>query len=266
MGKQEVNLERGRAVLEAVGVTFGYAKRPVLREVSVVCRAGEVVALVGPNGSGKSTLLRVLLGQLAGGGVVRWEGREVGKWGVKALAKRVAFLPQHPLWTPGQTVRDAIAMGRYPHLGVLGFESARDETVVRDAAMALGLEAETEREVETLSGGQRQRVFLARCLAQEPVALLLDEPDTFLDLKHAAAMAGTLRRLSRERNMMVLMACHNLHLAAAVAERVVLMDDGRVVAEGPPRAVITPENVGKVYGVKAVPWEAGGSWGVGVVY
>jgi iron complex transport system ATP-binding protein len=260
--------ERGsvRPKLEATNVTFAFDKRPVLRDVSLSCSSGEVVALLGPNGSGKSTLLRVLLGQLAGAGSVRWDGREVSRWPVKALAKKVAFLPQHPAWTPGQTLREAIALGRYPHLRLLGLESARDEQVVTESAVAMGLETELNRPVESLSGGQRQRVFLARCLAQEPEALLLDEPDTFLDLKHAAAMAGTLRRLARERQLIVLMACHNLHLAAAVADRVVLLNDGRVVVEGPPKAVITPEHVGRVYGVKTVAWENGPHWGIGVVY
>lgn len=256
-------------LLEASGVTFAYGKRPVLRGVGVSVGVGEVVALIGPNGCGKSTLLRVLMGQLRGAGSVRWEGQKIEEWrrgGGRQFARKVAFLPQHPTWVEGLTVLQAVGMGRYPHLGVLSLESARDEAVAREAAMAMGLETELGRRMEELSGGQRQRVFLARCLAQEPGALLLDEPDTFLDLRHAAVLAGTLRRLARDRKLAVVFASHDLHLAGAVADRVVMMNDGRVVAEGTPRAVLTPENIATTYGVQAVVWEEGKAWGVGVVY
>lgn len=253
-------------LLEAIGITFGYDKRPVLRDVSLSARPGEIVALLGPNGCGKSTLLKVLLGQARGAGTVRWDGRDIRQWSQRDLARRVAFLPQHPGYTEGQSVLQAVAVGRYPHLGLLGLESAHDAQVAHEAAVSLGLEAELHRPVESLSGGQRQRVFLARCLAQEPAALLLDEPDTFLDLRHAALLAGTLRRLARERKLTVVLASHDLHLAAALADRALLLDDGRVVAEGPPRAVLTPEHIARTYGVQAVPWQSGAAWGVGVIY
>lgn len=252
--------------LEASGVTFSFGRRPVLRDVAVTARAGEIVALLGPNGCGKSTLLRVLLGQLRGAGSIRWEGRDVKNWGTREFARRVAFLPQQPAYTPGQTVLQSVALGRYPHLGMLGLESAHDELIARNNAIALGLETELNRPVDNLSGGQRQRVFIARCLAQEPAALLLDEPDTYLDLRHSAILASILRRLAREHGLTVLLASHDLHLAAALADRVLLMNDGQVVAEGPPRAVLTRENVGNVYGVRSILWESGPSWGVGVIY
>lgn len=253
-------------LLEAVGLTFSYARRPVVRGVSLRARPGEIVALLGPNGSGKSTLLRMLLGQLRGAGVVKWEGREVRTWSGRQLARKVAFLPQHPTSLSGQTVGESIGMGRYPHLGLLGLESAGDVRAVEQAAKALGLESDLGRLIQTLSGGQRQRAYLARCLAQEPSALLLDEPDTFLDLRHSVQLGETLRHLAESRKIAVVMASHDLHLAAAVADRVVLLSDGQVMAEGPPRVVLTPELIQRVYGVPSVMWQHEGHWGIGVVY
>lgn len=247
--------EPGRILLESAGITFGYGRRPVLRGVSVSGRAGEVVALLGPNGCGKSTLLKVLLGQLKGAGTVRW-----------AKDTQPAFLPQHPTYIPGMTVWESILMGRYRQLGLLGVESRRDAHAARDAAETMGLQLELDRPMDELSGGQRQRVFLARCLAQEPGALLLDEPDTFLDLAHAVSLAKRLKALAGTGRMLVLLASHDLHLAGAIADRVVLMHDGAVLAEGPPRTVLTQERIAQAYGVGATVWEQAGSWGVAVKY
>jgi ABC-type cobalamin/Fe3+-siderophores transport system ATPase subunit len=260
------------------GITFSYGgsgnrrakARPVLRDVSLSARPGEVVALCGPNGCGKSTLLAVAMGRLKGSGNVRWTfdgaARDVTHWSRREMARKVAFLPQEPEWTPGQSVLAAVSMGRYARLGLLGVESERDERVARDSAIAMGLEGELDRRVEELSGGQRQRVFLARCLAQEPAVALLDEPDTYLDLKHAVALSRTLRKLATERGMTVVLASHDLHLAAAVADRIVLLSDGQVMAEGSPKAVLTEPKIKTAYGVDAITWEANGVWGVGVRY
>jgi iron complex transport system ATP-binding protein len=255
-----------RPLIEAINVTFAYAKRPVLRDLSVLVRPGEIVSLVGPNGCGKSTLLRLLLGQLHGSGKIRWDNKDLAQWSARDLARKTAYLPQHPTWTPGLSVLETITAGRYPHLGVLGVERERDERAARHAADLLGLSPDLAAPIDTLSGGQRQRTLLARCLAQEPAALLLDEPDTYLDLRASAALAGILRNLARDRNLAILMASHDLHLAAAIADRVLLLTDGTLIAEGPPRAVLTPENLERVYGVKSVLWQSDKAWGLGVVY
>lgn len=254
-----------RPVVEASSLTFAYGKRPVIREMSLSCKRGEIVSLVGPNGCGKSTLLRVLLGQLRGSGRIRWHEKALGEWSPKELARQAGYLPQHPTYTPGLSVLETVLTGRYAHLGLLGAERERDEHAARHAAELLGLSAELGSPVEALSGGQRQRVMLARCLAQEPSALLLDEPDTFLDLRSKASLASVLRTLSRDRQIAVLLASHDLHLAAAISDRVVLMTDGTVVAEGAPRAVLTPGNLQGVYGVQSVVWEARSAWGLGVI-
>jgi ABC-type cobalamin/Fe3+-siderophores transport system ATPase subunit len=243
-------------LLTATDLSFAYASpatagaRPVLRGVSLSLAAGEVVALLGPNGSGKSTLLRCLLGQLPpAGGSAAWDGRPVADWRPRELARRVAYLPQAPAWESGQAVRSALAMGRAPYWGAFGVESARDAAVVAEAAAALGLTDLLGRRMDELSGGQRQRVLLGRCLAQQPAALLLDEPNTYLDLRHQVELAKLLRRLAADRGIGVLMASHDLNLAGAHADRLVLLDGGAVAADGAVGDVLRPELLERVYGL-----------------
>jgi iron complex transport system ATP-binding protein len=229
---------------------FAYGDQSVLRGVTVSLSAGEVVALLGPNGSGKSTLLRVALGQLApAGGAVRWEGRDVAHWPRRELARRVAYLPQAPTAELDHRVADVLRLGRAPYWGAFGLESPRDARVVAEVADTLQLADLLDRPMDQLSGGQRQRVFLGRCLAQEPAALLLDEPTTFLDLRHQVDLLQLLRRLAKERSVAILMASHDLNLTAALSDRAVLLDDGTVAAEGTPSDVLRPDVLSRVYGV-----------------
>jgi iron complex transport system ATP-binding protein len=232
----------------------------VLRGVSVSLAAGEVVALLGANGSGKSTLLRVLLGQLTPTtGTVRWDGRDLSAWPRRELARRVAYLPQTPTADAEHRVIDVLRLGRTPYWGAFGLESQRDAQVVREVAATLELTDLLDRPVDRLSGGQRQRVFVGRCLAQEPAALLLDEPTTFLDLRHQVELLQLLRQLARSRAVGILMASHDLNLAAAMSDRAVLLDQGAVAAEGPPGEVLREEVLSRVYGLpmRRVPREGG---------
>ncbi|HEV7301783.1 MAG TPA: ABC transporter ATP-binding protein [Tepidisphaeraceae bacterium] len=226
------------SLLTATNLTFGYRDTPVLRGVSVALAPGEIVALIGPNGSGKSTLIRALLGHVIATGQIDWNGRPLADWPKRELARTVAYLPQSPVYDVDQTVLDVLRLGRSPYLGAFGIESAADVQVVHEVATQLGLTDLLTRSMDELSGGQRQRVFVGRCLVQQPTALLLDEPNTFLDLKHQAELVSLARTLSRERNMGVLIASHDLNLAAAVADRLVLLKDGAVVATGVPDEVL----------------------------
>jgi iron complex transport system ATP-binding protein len=236
-------------ILAADNLTFAYGDCHALRAVSVTLTRGEIVTLLGPNGSGKSTLIKVLLGHLQGDGSINWEGRSLPQWSRRELARRVAYLPQSPLFDNQQTVREVLHLGRAPYWVAFGLESQHDLEVVEQIAQSLGLHELLKRRMDELSGGQRQRVFLARCLIQEPVALLLDEPSTFLDLKHQVDLMQLLRKLARERNIAVLMASHDLNLSAAGADRLVLLNNGEVVANGSPDEVLNPELLSKVYGV-----------------
>ncbi|MCY2951529.1 MAG: ABC transporter ATP-binding protein [Planctomycetota bacterium] len=247
-------------LLRAEGLTFGYDAGVVLHRVAVVLNGGEVVALIGPNGSGKSTLIKVLIGLLRGEGTVEWEGREIGIWKRRQLARRVAYLPQTPACEGGQTVAEVLRLGRAPYWGAFGVESLRDAEVVGEVSQTLGLGELMNRRMEEISGGQRQRVFIGRCLIQEPAAMLLDEPNTFLDLKHQVELGELLRRLAKERGIGVLMASHDLNLAGAFADRMVLLCGGKVVKSGAVGEVLDAELLSRVYGVRMERVErAGGS-------
>jgi ABC-type cobalamin/Fe3+-siderophores transport system ATPase subunit len=237
-------------LLQADNVTFAYGQRDVLRNVSVMLRPGEVVALLGPNGSGKSTLIKSLLGHLRANGSIVWLDRSLNKWKRRELARSVAYLAQSPLFDPGQSVVDALRVGRAPYWGAFGIESPRDMEKVQEVSRLLGLDQFLDRPLEELSGGQRQRVFLGRCLVQEPSAMLLDEPNTFLDLKHQVELCKLLKQLSRDQSLGVLMASHDLNLASAFADRIVLLEDGAIAASGAPEEVLQPELLSRVYGLE----------------
>ena len=236
-------------LLEANNLSFAYGDRAVLRDVSLQLSGREVVALLGPNGAGKSTLLRVLLGQLAGSGSIKWGERELRTWARRQLARTVAYLPQAPAAEDEQLLGDVLRAGRAPYWRAFGIESSADAAIVQDVARQLDLSELLTRPMAELSGGQRQRVFIGRCLVQQPKAMLLDEPSTFLDLRHQVELAQLLRRLAREHGIAVLMASHDLNLASAFADRLVVLHEGTVAAEGPPSRVLEPELLSRVYGL-----------------
>jgi iron complex transport system ATP-binding protein len=238
-------------LLQSSQITFAYGDRPALRGAGVSLATGEVVALLGPNGSGKSTLIKSLLGHLQAEGMIEWEGKPLAKWSRRELARRVAYLPQSPGFEPGQKVIEALRLGRSPYWSAFGIESARDEQVVRQISATLGLDDLLNRPLDELSGGQRQRVFVGRCLVQEPAAMLLDEPSTFLDLRHQVELCQLLRQLAEKQSIGVLMASHDLNLAAAFADRVVVLADGMVAAEGSVD-VLEPGLLSRVYGVAMI--------------
>jgi ABC-type cobalamin/Fe3+-siderophores transport system ATPase subunit len=236
--------------LAARDLSFAYGDVPVLRGVSLSLKGGEVVALLGPNGSGKSTLIRLLLGQLGTHHDVTWDGKPLRNWRPRELARRVAYLPQAPLIDHALSVQEVLRLGRAPYWGAFGLESPRDERVVIEVAALLGLNPILGRSLDQLSGGQRQRVFVGRCLVQEATALLLDEPGTFLDLRHQVELTQLLRRLAKETGVGIVMASHDLNVAAACADRLILLHDGAVAAAGTPGEVLDPARLAAVYGVK----------------
>ncbi|HSI36546.1 MAG: ABC transporter ATP-binding protein [Phycisphaerae bacterium] len=247
-------------MLEAAHLSFAYRPdAPVLRDVSLALAPGSVVVLIGPNGSGKSTLLRLLLGHAKPtAGDVRWDAKPVAQWRPRELARAVAYLPQSPGFDPGATVGDVLRAGRTPHLAAFGIESPADLAVVHRTADDLGLTSLLARPLDELSGGQRQLAFLGRALAQEPRALLLDEPGTFLDLRHQADLWRRLRALATDRHLAVLAASHDLQISASAADQIVLLNNGQVAAAGAPDDVLRPEILSPVYGVEMVRADVGG--------
>lgn len=229
----------------------GGERREVLRGVDLALARGELVALLGTNGSGKTTLLRTFAGTLAPDrGTLLFDGRSVSDWRRQALAQRIAVLPQQLELPLGFRVAELVAMGRAPHARRLFASTADDERAIARALLDADAADLADRPAEELSGGERQRLLVAMALAQEPDLLLLDEPTLHLDLAHQVALLGAIRRLRDQRGLTVLAVLHDLNLAAAFAPRVAILDDGRVVADGPPAEVLSPDLVRRVFGVR----------------
>ncbi len=234
------------------GLRFAWDGRAVLRAVDLSIARGEFVGLLGPNGSGKSTLLRLIGGTLRGGdGEITVAGLRPGRATRRALAQRVASVVQVPTLPEAFTVADLVLLGRTPHLGLLQGERERDYAAARRALIAAGCLDLAGRQLGELSGGERQRASLARALAQEPELLLLDEPTAHLDPGVGQEIIEMLARLNREEGLTVLAALHDVNLAAAVCPRLLLLHEGRIVADGPPGEVITPTLLRRAYGYDA---------------
>jgi iron complex transport system ATP-binding protein len=234
-------------------VHFAYAERRVLRGVSLELRPGRVLGLLGPNGAGKSTLVRLAAGLLRPErGEVRLEGRDLGTWPRRDVAKRVALLPQDGVLPPAFTGWEIAMMGRTPHLGWLGAEGPTDRAVVAHSLELVDATAAAGRRVDELSGGERQRLLLARALAQEPTVLLLDEPTVHLDLSHQVAMLELVVRLADEGGLAVLVVFHDLNLAGQSCDELVLLSEGRVAAAGGADEVLSSPFVRDVFGVDLV--------------
>ncbi len=235
-------------LLEASGIDVELGGQPILRDVEVTVRRGEVVGLVGPNGAGKSTLLRVVTGMLRpSAGTVAIEGDALNALPRRELAMRVAVVQQLPEAPATMRVRDLVVLGRHPHLGLLARESRHDFDVADEAMRRAGCDRFADRELGSLSGGERRRAFIARALAQEAPLLLLDEPTSNLDANAQVEILELVAELAAAEAG-VLLIVHDLTLAAAYCDRIVLLDRGEVVAEGPPSEVVTSEHVQRVYG------------------
>ncbi|MGQ4511298.1 ATP-binding cassette domain-containing protein [Streptomyces sp. DW26H14] len=242
--------------LSAVGVSVAYEADDVLHDADLRLAPGQVTVLVGPNGSGKSTLLRAAARlQRARSGELVLDA-DTGRatdglaLGAREFARHVALLTQGRPTPSGLTVRDVVEFGRYPYQGRWG-RTDPDATAAVDRALALtGATGFAERAVDQLSGGQLQRVWLASCLAQETGVLLLDEPTTYLDLRYQVELLDLIRDLADDHGIAVGVVLHDLDQAAAVADRMVLLAEGRVQADGAPAEVLTPQRLTAAYGIR----------------
>jgi iron complex transport system ATP-binding protein len=227
-----------------------YNGTQVLADATLSFGAGQLVAIIGPNGAGKSTLLGIMAGLRPGhAGCCEYAGTQVSRWQRRAFARRVSFIPQSLRIEFPFTAEQVVLMGRTPHCDGL-FESPGDWEAVERAMAITDTVAFRRRDFRSLSGGERQRVVLASAVAQQPETLLLDEPTTFLDLKHQVAIYSLLRDLGRQ-GMLVVSVTHDLNLAAAFADRIVVLSEGRVVADAAPREVLAAETIRGVFGVES---------------
>ena len=253
---------QGKPCLEIRGLHFSYGPNAVLQDVSFEVGQGEVVGLVGPNGSGKTTLLKVMSGVLRpGAGSVRIGGQEVTAIKPNERAKLVAVVPQSPAMPLSFTALELVLMGRTPHLKLLQLEGRHDMEVAREAMRLTGTWGLAGRNLGSLSGGERQGVLVARALAQEAPLLLLDEPTANLDLAHEAQVMGLISGLPAKHSGAILVAIHNLTLAAQYCCRLIMLSQGRIVAQGSPEEVLTPQTIAHVYGasVHVSPHPQGGT-------
>ncbi|WP_372660356.1 ABC transporter ATP-binding protein [Amycolatopsis kentuckyensis] len=243
---------RADSGVHARELDVAYGSDVVVRAASVSLLAGTVTALIGPNGSGKSTLLRALarLHPPVAGTVTFADGADLRALSGKDIAKRITLLSQQRTAPGGVSVRELVEFGRHPHRSRWGGRDLEGPAAVERALALTGLAALADRPVQALSGGQAQRVWLASCLAQDTALLLLDEPTTFLDLRYQVEILDVVRDLADRHDVGVGVVLHDLDQAAAVADRVLLLEDGRVTADGSPADVLTSANLTRAYGIR----------------
>jgi iron complex transport system ATP-binding protein len=248
------------AVLELDRVAVRYGASDAVRGVTDSAAAAEWVVVIGPNGAGKSSLLRAVAHLVPHDGTVRVRGELIARLSRRRRAQLVAYVPQQPELPAGMSVLDYTLLGRTPHIGYFGVESARDRRHCLELLDRLQLAPLADRHLSTLSGGEVQRAVLARALSQDAPVLLLDEPTSALDLGRRVDALELVDELRRERGLAVLSAMHDLTLAAQFADRLVLLAEGRVVASGTPAEVLDEELLSSSFGahVRVVPDGDGG--------
>lgn len=239
------------SALSATGVTVRIGARDIVRDARLFLDAGELVALVGPNGAGKTTLMRALAGLLPARGTITLTGKPLDSLNPRERARAIAYLPQGHIFHWPMSVEAIVTLGRAPHADAFSSTSPEDRAAVSHAMATTETEMFAARTVTTLSGGEKARVALARALATQAPVLLADEPTAALDPRHQLVVMDLLRSAARNGNA-ILAIMHDLTLAARFADRVLVMNEGKIVAEGPSAEALDPERLALVFGVEAV--------------
>jgi iron complex transport system ATP-binding protein len=234
-------------MLKIQNLSVSYGSRQILHDISFDVQSGEVLALIGPNGAGKSTLIRAVSGVIPYAGNVRTNGDNFALLTPIQRAKYIATVPQAVSLPPAYTVWETVLLGRTPYLGFLGQPSKTDEDVARQSLVRVSALSFAERRVGELSGGEQQRVLLARALCQSTPILLLDEPTAHLDLQYQVGLLELVTELAHKDHLAVLVALHDLNLAAHYADRIALMVTGNIKAMGKPKEVLQPELIQEAY-------------------
>ena len=239
--------------LEARGITLAYDKTSIFEGLDLSIERGRITTLIGANGSGKSTLLKAfgrLLTPTAGS--IELDGTPVRSLAVREVARMLSILPQKPLTPSATSVRDLVSRGRHPHQSLLRPWRSEDSAAIDSALAATGLLELADRQADSLSGGQLQRAWIALVLAQQTPTILLDEPTTFLDLSHQLDVLRLVRSINVDRGATVVMVLHDLTLAGRYSDRLVAVGHGRVIADGTPWEVLTPEILREAFDLEAL--------------
>ncbi|APO78706.1 iron(3+)-hydroxamate ABC transporter ATP-binding protein FhuC (plasmid) [Rhizobium etli 8C-3] len=238
------------AFLTMSGVDYSMGTRKILSGIDLALEHGRVYGLIGPNGSGKSTLMKIIARQIVPvAGTVSVEGRAATKWGGRAFARNIAYMPQFAPPTDGMTVRELVSLGRFPWHGTLGRFGKIDRELVEDAISRTDLEAFADALVANMSGGERQRAWIAMMLAQNARCLLLDEPTSALDLAHQASVLSLIQSLSRERALSVVIVLHDINLAARYCDEIIALNHGRITAKGSPGTIMQADLLKTIFGI-----------------
>ncbi|NDJ58513.1 iron-enterobactin ABC transporter ATP-binding protein [Enterobacteriaceae bacterium 4M9] len=234
-------------------LTLGYGKQTVIDNLSVSIPDGEFTAIIGPNGCGKSTLLRSLSRLMAPlQGQVWLDGEHIQRYATKEVARRIGLLAQNASAPGDISVQELVSRGRYPHQPLFTRWRKEDDAAVRNAMRATGIEALANQPVDTLSGGQRQRAWIAMVLAQETAIMLLDEPTTWLDISHQIDLLELLSSLNRNQGYTLAAVLHDLNQACRYATHLIALRDGKIVAEGAPKEIVTAELIEAIYGLRCM--------------
>lgn len=239
-------------ILSAKNVSYVYQEKiDALCGISFSVEKGEFVAILGPNGSGKSTLLNILSGVYKPTrGEVSIQGENIGKFSRKEIARRISYVPQNVMIDFPFTCREIVLMGRFAHLSGLGIESSADLDIAKKAMEMTGITEIADRMIHHLSGGERQRVFIAQAVAAQPQILMLDEPVSSLDIRYKVQILNLLKKLNIQQKITIVAILHDLNLALQYCDRVIALKQGKLVREGEPAAILSPEIIQEVYGIK----------------
>ena len=242
-------------MLEVKGLTCGYDKRLILRDINFRIKKGGFFSVIGPNGAGKTTLLRAISKVIRPkSGKIIFEGRDIWQMSFKELAKKVAFVPQLQLsYGLDMTVGEFVLLGRIPHRKVFQLlETENDKAIAREVMSLTNILNIKDRPISELSGGERQLVNLARALAQEPKLLLLDEPTAHLDIAHQIGILDLIKKLNISFGLTVIIVLHDLNLASQYCDEIILLNNGCLYKKGPPEEILTVDVIKDVYKTKAI--------------
>ena len=248
-------------------LSVGYQGKVLIRDINLDIKKGEIVTLIGPNGAGKSTILKSVTRQLKLiGGEVYLDSDEIRKLSYKSMARKVAVMLTERMKPELMTCHDVVATGRYPYTGRLGILSREDENKVDEALMAVHAQELGIRNFLEISDGQRQRILLARAICQEPEVMILDEPTSYLDIRHKLELLEILRKMAKEKEITVIMSLHEIDLAQKISDKVVCVKGERIAGFGNPEEIFTEEKIRELYGIDNGYydlWKCGASKGSG---